>query len=71
MNPCSSNLQKEDIILQIRDLLRKNNVKLWLPPYYNEKSGSSQDDLKVTSLFCLSFFNPEFLEFGSRLQHQY
>ncbi|XP_063904141.1 NEDD8 ultimate buster 1-like [Zophobas morio] len=46
MNPCSSNLQKEDIILQIRDLLRKNNVKLWLPPYYNEKSGSSQDDLK-------------------------
>ncbi|EFA02056.1 NEDD8 ultimate buster 1 [Tribolium castaneum] len=46
MNPCSSHLQKEDILLQIRDNLRKNNVKLWLDPYFSETSGPSVNTLK-------------------------
>lgn len=55
-DPCSSNLQKEDIFLRIRDKLRKTNVKLWLPPYYNEPTGPSLNDLKVSIYFLPTIF---------------
>lgn len=48
MNPCSSQLHKEDVLMQIRDILRKNNVKLWLQPYYSELKGPSHTDLQVS-----------------------
>jgi hypothetical protein len=47
MNPCSSQLHKEDVLMQIRDKLRKNNVKLWLQPYYSELKGPSHTDLQT------------------------
>lgn len=41
-----SNLKIEDVFMQIRDKLNKDGIKLWLEPYYSEKSGSSESDLK-------------------------
>ncbi|RZC43159.1 NEDD8 ultimate buster 1-like [Asbolus verrucosus] len=46
MNSSSSQLQKEDVLMQIRDKLRKENVKLWLQPYYSDLTGPSYSDLK-------------------------
>lgn len=47
MNPVTSELQKEDQKIQICDKLRKDNVKLWLQPYYSDLTGPSFVDLKV------------------------
>ena len=40
-------LKSEDILMQLRDKLTKDGVKLWLEPYYKELTGSSHEHLKV------------------------
>lgn len=40
--------EKDDFLIQIRDKLRKDGVKLWLKPYYNEENGSSDEHIKVS-----------------------
>lgn len=42
----SSQLEKDDHLIQIRDKLRKDGIKLWLPPYFQE-SKSSESEIKV------------------------
>ncbi|CAG9859185.1 unnamed protein product [Phyllotreta striolata] len=44
----TSNLEKEDYLIQIRDKLRKDGIKLWLPPYFQD-SQSSATDIKILS----------------------
>ncbi|CAH1183807.1 unnamed protein product [Ceutorhynchus assimilis] len=42
----ASNLvEKEDLLIQIRDKLRKDNIKLWLLPYYSETDGVSEANI--------------------------
>lgn len=41
------NLQIEDVFIQVKDKLQKEGVKLWLPPYYSESKGPSDDNIKV------------------------
>ncbi|XP_076255328.1 NEDD8 ultimate buster 1-like [Rhynchophorus ferrugineus] len=41
--------EKDDFLIQIRDKLRKDGVKLWLKPYYNEENGSSEEHIKALS----------------------
>ncbi|KAG5898600.1 hypothetical protein JTB14_020976 [Gonioctena quinquepunctata] len=39
----NSSLERQDYIIQIRDKLRKDGIKLWLPPFFNESSTSASD----------------------------
>ncbi|KAJ8927192.1 hypothetical protein NQ314_020468 [Rhamnusium bicolor] len=45
----NSQLEKEDFLIQIRDKLRKDGVKLWLPPYLNDSKKCSVEDVKKLS----------------------
>lgn len=40
-------LRSEDVFIQIRDKLQKDGIKLWLPPYFEEKTGASNKDIEV------------------------
>ncbi|XP_066257356.1 NEDD8 ultimate buster 1-like [Euwallacea similis] len=42
-------MEKEDFLIQIRDKIRKDCVKLWLPPYYLETDGVSEPDVNNLS----------------------
>lgn len=42
-----NSLEKENYLIQIRDKLRKDDVKLWLPPYTIDSTNISEDHLKV------------------------
>lgn len=35
-------MEKEDFLIQIRDKLRKDGIKLWLPPYYSQTTGIAE-----------------------------
>lgn len=53
----SSAIEKEDYLIQIRDKLRKEGVKLWLSPYFNDVSctpSTSDIDVRIyfVSLLC-------------------
>lgn len=41
-------LQIEDVCMQVKDKLQKEGVKLWLPPYYVENKGRSEDVMQVS-----------------------
>nr|CAH7722938.1 unnamed protein product [Callosobruchus chinensis] len=41
----NSHQQKEDFLLQIRDKLRKDDIKLWLLPYYTSENKSSEEHI--------------------------
>lgn len=43
-------LQIEDVFIQVKDKLQKDCVKLWLPPYYFENKGPSEDAIKVNNI---------------------
>lgn len=45
----SAELEIDDAVLQIRNKLQVDNVKLWLLPYYAEKTGSCEEEIKVRS----------------------
>lgn len=34
-----NDLKSEDILSQVKDKLNKNNIKLWLEPYYCDNKG--------------------------------
>ncbi|KAJ8984421.1 hypothetical protein NQ317_012484 [Molorchus minor] len=51
----NSELEKQDILIQIRDKLRKDGIKLWLQPYYAESV--SDKDIKQLSQDYSSFLN--------------
>lgn len=40
----------EDLLIQVRDILRKDEIKLWLPPYFTEAGGSCKAEISVS--FC-------------------
>ncbi|XP_065159726.1 NEDD8 ultimate buster 1-like [Atheta coriaria] len=42
-------LRSEDVFIQIRDKLQKDGIKLWLPPYFEEKTGASNKDIEALS----------------------
>lgn len=42
--------ESEDVVIQVKDKLQRDGVKLWLPPYHVENNGSSEDALKVGTL---------------------
>ncbi|XP_072397849.1 NEDD8 ultimate buster 1-like isoform X2 [Diabrotica undecimpunctata] len=44
----TNTLRKEDYLIQIRDKLRRDGIKLWLPPYF-KGSNASEDDIKNLS----------------------
>lgn len=48
-----NSLEKEHYLIQIRDKLRKDDVKLWLPPYTIDSTKFSEDHLKVIKKFQL------------------
>ncbi|XP_045479093.1 NEDD8 ultimate buster 1-like isoform X2 [Harmonia axyridis] len=39
-------LKREDVLMQIREKLRNDKIKLWLEPYYNKTKGSVEEELK-------------------------
>lgn len=54
-----NSLEKENYLIQIRDKLRKDGVKLWLPPYMIDSANMSEDCVKVSCkklVFNNSFF---------------
>ena len=50
-------LRKEDILLQLRDQLKKDQVKLWLPPYTVNDESSENDQEDKAFRVKLSFSN--------------
>lgn len=40
-------LKKEDVTYRLKNLLQNDNVKLWLPPYFDEEK-ETIDEIKVT-----------------------
>lgn len=44
-----SSLEKEDCLIQIRDKLRRDAIKLWLSPYYLQETGTSMPDIQVST----------------------
>lgn len=47
---CKMNeLEKENYLIQIRDKLRKDGVKLWLPPYMIDSAITSEECVKVNA----------------------
>lgn len=42
-----NSLEKENYLIQIRDKLRKDEVKLWLPPYMNDSTKPAEELVKV------------------------
>ncbi|KAH1021119.1 hypothetical protein HUJ04_010676 [Dendroctonus ponderosae] len=42
--------QKEDLLIQVRDILRKDEIKLWLPPYFSEANGSCKAEISNLSV---------------------
>lgn len=53
-----NHLKVEDVFLQIRSVLQANNVKLWLPPYYDQINGPCIQELQVNKSDYLNNFNP-------------
>ncbi|CAH1111063.1 unnamed protein product [Psylliodes chrysocephalus] len=47
----SSQLEKDDHLIQIRDKLRKDGIKLWLPPYFQESKSSESEIKKLSADF--------------------
>lgn len=43
-----NSLEKENYLIQIRDKLRKDGIKLWLAPYITDSAKTSEDHIKVT-----------------------
>lgn len=43
----NNHMKIEDVFLQIRSVLQEDNVKLWLPPYYNESIGACEEEIQV------------------------
>ncbi|GJQ65640.1 hypothetical protein Trydic_g7730 [Trypoxylus dichotomus] len=43
-------METEDIFIQIRDKLHKDNIKLWLPPYYDSSVGSEVEEIKQLAI---------------------
>ena len=43
----SSDLKAEGILIQIKEKLNEENVKLWLPPYYTEDGESCDEEMQV------------------------
>ncbi|XP_044749963.1 NEDD8 ultimate buster 1-like [Coccinella septempunctata] len=39
-------LKKEDVLMQVREKLRDDKIKLWLDPYYDQTKGPVNDELK-------------------------
>lgn len=50
MSNMLSQLQKETVKVCIKNLLKENGIKLWLPPYYNENN-EAIEEVQVTE--CL------------------
>lgn len=44
----NNSVEKDDLLIQIKDILRKQEVKLWLTPYYTDE-GTSEANLKNLS----------------------
>ncbi|KAL3266981.1 hypothetical protein HHI36_011129 [Cryptolaemus montrouzieri] len=42
----NANLKKEDVLIQIREKLRSEQIKLWLDPYYTQTKGPQEEELK-------------------------
>ncbi|KAK7873540.1 hypothetical protein R5R35_008789 [Gryllus longicercus] len=45
----NSDLRAEDILVQVREKLNSDQVKLWLPPYYTEGSGRCEEEIEKLS----------------------
>lgn len=43
----SSELQDDNVFIQIRDKLQKDGIKLWLEPYFLPSSQSAEIELRV------------------------
>lgn len=54
-------MEKEDFLIQIRDKLRKDGIKLWLPPYYSQTTGFSELEIIVSPIKPL-FLNMESMQ---------
>lgn len=39
--------ESDDAVIQIRNKLQIDKIKLWLPPYYVDTSGSCHEELQV------------------------
>lgn len=51
----ATDLKIEGILIQIKDKLNQERVKLWLPPYYTEECGSCEEELqKLTKSYSSS-----------------
>lgn len=42
-----NSLEKENYLIQIRDKLRKDAVKLWMAPFMTDSAKISEDHIKV------------------------
>jgi hypothetical protein len=43
----SSDLRSEGILMQIREKLNEDHVKLWLPPFLMEDGGTCEEEMQV------------------------
>jgi hypothetical protein len=45
----NSELKTEGILIQIRQKLNEDHVKLWLPPYFSEDGVTCDEEIQVRS----------------------
>lgn len=65
-----NSLEKENYLIQIRDKLRKDGVKLWLPPYIIDSAKISVDHIKVIKKLLL-MNHPKKYFFSQKLSDSY
>ncbi|KAJ8952040.1 hypothetical protein NQ318_010950, partial [Aromia moschata] len=54
----NSPFEKQDYLIQIRDKLRRDGIKLWLSPYLNESESSAEDIKKLSEEYSESLKIP-------------
>lgn len=46
----------ENILIQVRAKLQNEQIKLWLPPYYEEGIGPIDSELEVCASLAVKYF---------------
>lgn len=45
----------EEVLIRLRSKLNEDQIKLWLPPYYLEGAGTSDEEIEVSTNFNTLF----------------
>lgn len=58
-----SDAKNESILIRLKNILKQNDVKLWLPPYHEDPSNEEKNSAKCFMVRKAVFFNLEPFDF--------